>query len=88
MEIQMITIGVRQLKEKASELVRLVREDKDVILITYHGKVVAKMAPVEPPSLAKKLESTWVSMEELAIEIGKSWPEGISSLDALAEDRR
>ena len=84
----MITVGVRQLKEQACELVRLVREDKDVILITYHGKVVAKMAPVEPPSLANESESAWVSLEELATEIGKSWPVGVSALDALAAGRR
>jgi prevent-host-death family protein len=84
----MVTVGVRQLKEKASELIRLVREDKDVILITYHGKVVAKMTPVEPVTVANETESAWVSLEKLAAEIGKSWPEGISAADALAEDRR
>lgn len=84
----MITVGVRQLKEQASELVRLVREDKDVVLITYHGKVVAKMAPFEQAILANESESAWASLEKLAAEIGKNWPEGISVLDALSEDRR
>jgi prevent-host-death family protein len=84
----MITVGVRQLKEKTSELVRLVREERDVILITYHGKVVAKMGPVEPSNLANESEEAWVSLEKLAAEIGKSWPEDMSVLDALAEDRR
>jgi len=84
----MITVGVRQLKAQASELVRLVREDKDVILITYHGKVVAKMSAAEPDTLANESESAWASLERLAAEIGKNWPEGISPLDALAEDRR
>ena len=84
----MITVGVRQLKEQASELVRLVREENNVILITYHGRVVAKMAPAEPETQTNESGSAWVSLEKLAAEIGKNWPKGISPLDALAEDRR
>jgi prevent-host-death family protein len=84
----MITVGVCQLKERANELVRLVREDKDVILITYHGRVVAKMAPAEPEIPADETELAWVSLEKLAAEIGKGWSEGISVSDALTEARR
>ena len=62
--------------------------EKDVILITYHGKVVAKMSAAEPDTLANESESAWISLEKLAAEIGKNWPEGVSALDALAEDRK
>lgn len=84
----MITVGVRQLKEKASEIVRLVRENKDVVLITYHGKVVARITPMEPRRLGTESEDAWVTLEELAAEIGRHWPQGVTSTQAIAEIRQ
>jgi len=84
----MITVGVRELKQQASELVRRVRENNDAILITYHGKVVAKMIPMEPKQIVGEPESAWVTLEQLAAEIGQSWPEGVTAVEAVAEGRR
>ena len=84
----MITVGVRQLKEKASELVRRVRENQDIVLITYHGKVVARITPVEPRPLGTESEDAWVTLEELAAEVGRHWPQGVTSAQAIAEIRR
>jgi prevent-host-death family protein len=41
MEIKMITVGIRELKQQASELVRMVRETGKEVQVTYHGQVVA-----------------------------------------------
>jgi len=46
------------------------------------------MSAAEPDTLANESESAWISLEKLAAEIGKNWPEGVSPLDALAEDRK
>ncbi len=43
----MVTVGIRELKQQASQLVRQVREDGNPVQITYHGKVVAMLIPVE-----------------------------------------
>jgi prevent-host-death family protein len=40
-------VGIRELKQQASEIVRRVREKKEVITITYRGKAVAKLVPIE-----------------------------------------
>ena len=84
----MITVGVRELKQQASELVRRIRENNDAILITYHGKVVAKMISAEPMRISEESENAWATLEQLAEEIGEGWPAGISALEAVVESRR
>ena len=84
----MITVGVRQLKEKASEIIRLVRANQDTVLITYHGKVVARITPIEPPLLGTESDNAWVTLEELAAKIGQHWPQGVTSTQAISEIRR
>ncbi len=84
----MIAVGVRELKKHASELVRRVREEKDAIIITYHGKLVAKMIPMETREPEGEPEHGWATLEQLAEEIGKGWPVGVSAAEAVAEGRR
>ena len=40
-------IGIRQLKNEASEILRAVREDKTEYVITYRGQPIAVLRPVE-----------------------------------------
>ena len=46
LEGDMGTVGIRELKKQASELIRKVREEGAEVQITYHGKVVALLVPV------------------------------------------
>ena len=41
-------IGIRQLKNDTSEILRSVREDKVEYVITYRGQPVAVLRPMEP----------------------------------------
>lgn len=43
-------IGIRQLKNETSEILRAVREDKAEYVITYRGQPVAVLRPVERPA--------------------------------------
>jgi prevent-host-death family protein len=83
----MVTVGIRELKQQTSELVRLVREDGQQIQITYRGQVVALMVPVDRPD-RKANDSDWASLDVLAAEIGAHWSAGISSAEAVDEGRR
>jgi prevent-host-death family protein len=57
----MVTVGIRELKQQTSELVRLVREDGQQIQITYRGQVVALMVPVDRPTTLTGLASmSWL----------------------------
>ena len=82
----MVTVGVRELKQQASELIRQVREDGKEIQVTYRGEVVALVVPVKtPPSSVAK--AAWDRLDVLAAEIGARWPEGVTSVEAVAEGR-
>jgi prevent-host-death family protein len=83
----MITVGIRELKQHTSELIRRVREEGHEIQVTYHGKVVARLVPVNTPEPAKG-ERAWADLDSLAAQIGERWPDGISAAEAVSEGRR
>lgn len=82
----MIIVGIRELKQRASELVRLVRQDNQQVQITYRGKVVALLVPVERPDQDTN-KDTWSHLDVLAAEIGANWPNEVSSVEAVTEGR-
>ena len=82
----MISVGVRELKQQASELLRLVREEGRQIQITYRGELVALLVPVERPEAGDQA-AAWANLDALAAEIGANWPQGITSVGAVAEGR-
>jgi prevent-host-death family protein len=84
----MITVGIRQLRQEASELVRKVREEGQEVQITYRGKPVALLIPVERASTEEGKANCWATLDRLAAEIGARWPEGVSAVEAVAEGRR
>jgi prevent-host-death family protein len=84
----MSTVGIRELKEQASKLIRRVRERGDVIEITYRGKVVALLVPARRPVRPEDEDREWRQIDRLAAEIGARWPAGISAVDAVTEGRR
>jgi prevent-host-death family protein len=82
----MVTVGVRELKQQASELVRLVRETGKEVQVTYRGQVVALLIPVKRAQ--KDDKNAWTKLDHLAAEIGARWPEGVSAAEAISEARR
>ncbi len=88
LEDDMVTVGIRELKQQASELIRMVRETGTEVQITYHGKVVALLVPVEQAAQTEQETKAWMDIDHLAAEIGARWPKGLSASQAIAEDRR
>jgi len=85
----MVTIGIRELKQQASKVLRRVREKGETIEITYRGEAIARLVPVKPPLPSKeKMEATWADLDQLTAEINAKWPEGVSAVDAIREVRR
>ena len=83
-------IGVRELKIRASEIVRNVRERRTRYVITYHGRPVGVLAPLEgaePGRLAagESTTSVWDDLTRLGQDISQDWPAGKTSADVLAE---
>jgi prevent-host-death family protein len=85
----MVTVGVRELKQETSKILRRVREEGETIEITYHGEVVARLIPVNPPQPSdEEIAAVLTDLEELSAEISAKWPEGVSALDAIHDVRR
>ena len=53
-----ISIGVRELKAKASEIIREVREEKAEYIITYHGRPCGILLPLDEEELEDYLLSS------------------------------
>ncbi|HLO31716.1 MAG TPA: type II toxin-antitoxin system prevent-host-death family antitoxin [Anaerolineales bacterium] len=83
----MVTVGVRELKQQASELVRMVRETGQEVQVTYHGEIVALLIPVKRVQKADEAKA-WAKLDHLAAEIGARWPKGVSATKAVSEARR
>ncbi|MCL4394908.1 MAG: type II toxin-antitoxin system Phd/YefM family antitoxin [Chloroflexi bacterium] len=83
------TVGVRELRQHATEIVRQVRVKGVAVQITYRGKVIARLIPVSenlaPP---KESSAVWSDLDQLAAEIGARWPANATALDAVRDGRR
>ena len=84
----METIGVRELKERASEIMRRVRDDGDVFEVSYRGRVIARLVPVTQPETKTGSTDFTENWEQLTKAIGDRWPKGLSAIDAVREGRR
>ncbi|MDT7884685.1 MAG: type II toxin-antitoxin system prevent-host-death family antitoxin [Thermoflexus sp.] len=84
-------VSVRELKEQLSRILRDVREGGEEYLVTYRGRVVARISPVVPPERRvgmKKVRKVLRDLDRLAAEIGKKWPTGVSAVEAVRGERR
>ena len=84
-------VSVRELKGQLSRVLRAVREEREEYLVTYRGRVVARISPVVLPEEQVTEERVWKVMRDLdrlAAEIGRKWPKGVSAVDAVREGRR
>lgn len=82
-------VGVRELKQRANEILRKVREDQETFTVTYRGRVVAKLVPaVDRFTERDRTSAIWTQMDELSREIGTLWPPEVSAAEAVNEQRR
>lgn len=85
----MVTVGVRELKQETSRILRRVREKGESVEITYHGEVIARLIPVLPPEPTdEEIATVWANLDQLTAEISAKWPEGVSAVEAIREVRR
>jgi prevent-host-death family protein len=83
-------IGVRELKTRASEILRNVRRRKTRYVITYRGQPVGMLTPIEEPKSAATVtaQENWDELIRLGEKIAEHWPAGVTSADILSEMRR
>ena len=86
-------IGVRELKARASEIVRAVRDARARYLVTYRGRPVGVLMPLaeaerEPVSATDRPGDAWTELVALGQEIGRGWQADTSGVEMLSEMRR
>jgi|YNPMSStandDraft_1061717.scaffolds.fasta_scaffold85166_2 prevent-host-death family protein len=84
----MLTIGIRELKQQVSEVLRRVRESGCEVQITYRGKVIALIVPANRAANAQEESRAWEELDRAAEAISARWPAGVSAAQAVSEARR
>ena len=92
----MSLIGVRELREQTSEVIRQVRENRAEYVVTYQGRPVAIILPLDTERAGAEMVKAgrnailgnWERYEQLAEEIRRAWPSGLSTQDLIDAVRR
>ncbi len=81
-------IGIRELKARASEVVRAVKEQRARYVITQRGKPAALLIPLDADYDRAKADEVWARLEELGRQIAECWTSEKSAVEILSEMRR
>ena len=86
------TIGVRELKNQATRIVRAIREEMAEYIITVQGKPVAVLRPYteedERQLRQDEIKETLAEMEILAQQVAAAWSSPQSGPELIDEQRR
>jgi prevent-host-death family protein len=84
----MRALGVRELRDNLSAVLRAVEEGGEVVEVTNHGRVVARLVPAPRPQLGQQdIDELIADMDRVAAELGARWPPGITAQDTLDDVR-
>ena len=87
-------VGVRELKARASEIVRAVRDRRARYVITHRGRPVGLLLPLDEASRSEAVADgaqgadAWEELTRLGEEIGRGWRSPLTSTELLSEMRR
>ena len=85
---KMEEIGIRELKSRASEVVRAVKEKRAQYVVTQRGVPAALIIPVDAMTAKPSDDEVWERLVKLREELGKGWQSEKSSVEILSEMRR
>ena len=85
---KMEEIGIRELKARASDVVRAVKEQRARYVITQRGVPVAVIIPMDAVPPEKKNDDALQKMMELRKRLGRNVRTSKSSVEILSEMRR
>ncbi len=82
-------IGIRELKTRASEVVRAVKETRARYIITQRGKPAALLIPLDAETSSDKGDDVWERLMQIREALGKEEPQSDKSIvEILSEMRR
>jgi len=86
------TIGVRELKNQTSRVIRAVREEMAEYVVTLRGEPVAVLRPLTEEEAQRlrrvEIDETLAEMKTLAQQVGAAWTSQKSGVELVAEQRR
>jgi prevent-host-death family protein len=97
-EMVMARVGVRELKNQTTKIIRDVRENQAEYVVTYHGRPIAVLLPVDEAWLEAEArraaeavtpgDDVWAELEAIRQEIGQSWQSEKTGVELVSEQRR
>lgn len=94
----MARVGVRDLKNQTTEILRNVRENRAEYVVTYHGRPVAVLLPVDEAWMEEETQravaaatsggDVWAELEAIRQEIGRQWQSDKTAVELISEQRR
>ncbi len=83
-------IGVRELKNHASQIIRQLRDRQTRYVVTFRGKPVAVLLPLPEAEVPapETGEDPWSELTELGQAISRGWIGDKTGADLLSEMRR
>ena len=94
----MARVGVRELKNRTTDIIRDVRENQAEYVVTYHGRPIAILLPVDKAWLESEArraaeaampgDEVWAELEAIRQEIGQSWTSEKTGVELVSEQRR
>jgi len=86
------TVGVRELKNQTSRVIRAVCEEMVEYVVTLRGEPVAVLRPLTTEEVQRlrqaEIDETLADMRALAQEVGAAWRSDKSGVELVAEQRR
>lgn len=91
-------VGVRELKNDTSEIIRMVREEQAEYIVTYRGQPVAVILPVAESvrrdqneqvlAASRPDDDFWAQWDILGREIDAQWKSDKTGVELVSEQRR
>lgn len=85
-------IGVRELKNQTSRVLRTIREEMAEYVVTLRGVPVAVLRPLTEAEAQRirqnEIETATNEMKSLAKEVSSSWKSPNSGVELISEQRR
>jgi prevent-host-death family protein len=91
----MSLIGIRELRQRTSEVMRRVREEKAEYVITYQGRPIALLLPVDSKAIEaamiqagkRTVTGGWENYAQIAEQVRQTWPKDQETQQVLDEIR-
>lgn len=86
------TVGIRELKNQTSRIIRAVREDLSEYVVTLRGEPVAVLRPFTEEEALRlrqvEVDAALAEIKALAQEVASAWTSEKSGVELISEQRR